>query len=244
MVTWEEFKIALWGHHIPEGLLERKLNEFLALMHGNHIVLQYAHAFNNLCQYVGYHANTDAKKRDCFWHGISTKLKEWLDTVRAKTYNDLVNLAISQEDCIIAHRAKRRGRFLQHHRKLMLKGTRSCSTPRIEDPRKLNNKVVGLFDRLSSKAVTVSQISHPKAPTRMFPIKIARGMETNVLPVEALITMQRNALRTGRSKDKFRIRTKARSRWYKSGREGSTSLHSLTYRRELQWWWVFSLSET
>lgn len=66
VVTWEEFKIAFWGHHIPEGLLERKLNEFLDLMHGNRIVHQYAHAFNNMCQYVGYHANTDVKKRDCF----------------------------------------------------------------------------------------------------------------------------------------------------------------------------------
>jgi hypothetical protein len=31
VVTWEEFWIAFRVHHIPEGLIERKLNEFLAL---------------------------------------------------------------------------------------------------------------------------------------------------------------------------------------------------------------------
>jgi hypothetical protein len=38
--------------------------------------MQYAQAFNHLCQYAGYHANTDAKKRDRFRHGLKTKLKE------------------------------------------------------------------------------------------------------------------------------------------------------------------------
>ena len=31
MVTWDEFKTAFRAHHIPEGLMDRKLNEFLAL---------------------------------------------------------------------------------------------------------------------------------------------------------------------------------------------------------------------
>jgi hypothetical protein len=30
-VSWEEFKTAFRGHHIPAGILDRKLNEFLAL---------------------------------------------------------------------------------------------------------------------------------------------------------------------------------------------------------------------
>jgi hypothetical protein len=31
VVTWEEFWTAFRAHHIPKGLIERKLNEFLAL---------------------------------------------------------------------------------------------------------------------------------------------------------------------------------------------------------------------
>jgi hypothetical protein len=49
VATWEEFKNAFRAHHIPEGHMERKLNEFLDFTHGTRTVLQYAQAFNNLC---------------------------------------------------------------------------------------------------------------------------------------------------------------------------------------------------
>jgi hypothetical protein len=34
VISWEEFRNAFRAHHIPEGLMERKLNEFLALTKG------------------------------------------------------------------------------------------------------------------------------------------------------------------------------------------------------------------
>jgi hypothetical protein len=94
-VTWEEFKTAFRRHHIPVGILDRKLNMFLALTQGTCNVLQYAQAFNDLCQYVGYHADSDEKKRDRFYRGLNTKLCECLNTVWADSFNELVNLAIS-----------------------------------------------------------------------------------------------------------------------------------------------------
>jgi hypothetical protein len=106
MAEWREFKAALRGHHIPAGIMDRKLNEFLALTQGNRTVLQYAHVFNDLCQYAGYHVDTNEKKRDRFRRGLSTKLRDCLNTVRADSYNDLVNMAISQEDCITARQAE------------------------------------------------------------------------------------------------------------------------------------------
>jgi predicted PolB exonuclease-like 3'-5' exonuclease len=107
-VSWEEFKTAFRGHQIPAGILDCKLNEFLALNQRTRMVLQYAEAFNDLCQYAGYHANSDEKKKDRFRRGLNTKLRERLNTVRADSFNELVNLAISQEDCIVAHRAKKK----------------------------------------------------------------------------------------------------------------------------------------
>jgi hypothetical protein len=107
-VSWEEFKIAFRGHHIPAGILDRKLNEFLALNQGTRTVLQYAQAFNDLCPYVGYHVDSDEKKRDRFRRGLNTKLRERLNTVRANSFNELVNLAISQENCIVAHRVEKK----------------------------------------------------------------------------------------------------------------------------------------
>jgi hypothetical protein len=106
-VSWEEFKTAFRGHHIPAEILDRKLNEFLALNQGTRTVLQYAQPFNDLCQYAGYHADFDKKKRDRFRRGLNTKLWERLNTIRADSFNELVNLAISQEDCIVADRAEK-----------------------------------------------------------------------------------------------------------------------------------------
>jgi hypothetical protein len=74
----------------------------------NRTVLQYAQAFNDLCQYAGYHVDTDEKKRDRFRRGLSTKLRDRLNTVRANSYNELVNMAISQEDCISARQAEKK----------------------------------------------------------------------------------------------------------------------------------------
>jgi hypothetical protein len=89
-----------WDHFLamqPEDreVEWRELIEFLALTQGNRTVLQYAQAFNDLCQYAGYHADTDEKKRDRFRRGLSTKLRDRLNTARANSYNELVNMAIS-----------------------------------------------------------------------------------------------------------------------------------------------------
>jgi hypothetical protein len=40
--------------------------------------------------------------------GLSTKLRDRLNTVRANNYNELVNMAISQEDCIAARQAEKK----------------------------------------------------------------------------------------------------------------------------------------
>ena len=87
--NWEEFRTAFRAHHIPEGLLDRKLNEFLVLTQGTRTVLQYAQVFNHPCQYAGYHANSDAKKQDRFGRGLNTKLKEHLNLVRTNSFNEL-----------------------------------------------------------------------------------------------------------------------------------------------------------
>jgi hypothetical protein len=68
----------------------------------------YVQAFNNLCQYAGYHTDNDAEKRDRFHRGLSTKLKDRLNPIKVDTHNELINLAITQEDCILTHRAEKK----------------------------------------------------------------------------------------------------------------------------------------
>jgi hypothetical protein len=131
MFEWGEFKTTFRGHQIPAGIMDHKLNEFLALTQGSCTVLQYAQAFNDLCQYAGYHADTDEKKRDRLRRGLSTKLRDHLNTVRANNYNELVNMAISQEDCIIACQVEKKrktpmaGPSAQPQRFRIVSGTQS-----------------------------------------------------------------------------------------------------------------------
>jgi uncharacterized 2Fe-2S/4Fe-4S cluster protein (DUF4445 family) len=108
VISWDEFRTAFRAHYILEELLERKLNEFLALTQGSNTVLQYAQTFNHLCEYAGYHADNDAKKQDRFRRGLNTKLKERLNLIRANNFSELVNMALTQEDCIMAHRAEKK----------------------------------------------------------------------------------------------------------------------------------------
>ena len=157
VVTWDDFKMAFREYHIPAGILDRKLNEFLALTQRTHIVLQYAQVFNDLCQYADYHAGSDKKKRDCFRRGLNTKLRERLNTIRVDSYNELVNLAISQEDCIVAHRADKRRKAPSQGPQLHLRSSRLSPTIKAGDPNSKQGD--GSSGRLSSsKHPTVSPL--------------------------------------------------------------------------------------
>jgi len=63
VVMWKKFWTAFWAHHILVGLLDCKLNEFLALTQGTQTVLRYAQAFNSLCQYANYQAQRAPQPR-------------------------------------------------------------------------------------------------------------------------------------------------------------------------------------
>jgi hypothetical protein len=41
-ITWNEFKQAFKSHHIPKGLMDRKMRELLALRHETDTVYHYA----------------------------------------------------------------------------------------------------------------------------------------------------------------------------------------------------------
>jgi hypothetical protein len=69
-ITWAEFKQAFKEHHIPKGLMDRKMKELLALKQGTDTVYEYAKKFNALCQYGGHHVDNDAKKIERFRDGL------------------------------------------------------------------------------------------------------------------------------------------------------------------------------
>jgi hypothetical protein len=96
-VTWTEFKKAFKDHHIPKGLMVRKMKELLALKQGDDTVYQYAQKFNNLSQYGQHHVDTDARKMERFCDGLRSELYERLNLLEPNSYHELVNKSISQE---------------------------------------------------------------------------------------------------------------------------------------------------
>jgi hypothetical protein len=109
VVTWTDFKKAFKSHHIPKGLMDKKMRELLALRQGSDTVYRYAQKFNSLCQYGGHHVDTDAKKMERFCDGLDCKLYERLNLLEPENFHELVNKAISQEDVMKkAHRDKTR----------------------------------------------------------------------------------------------------------------------------------------
>jgi hypothetical protein len=112
-VTWAEFKRAFKEHHIPKGLMDRKMKELLALKQGFDTVYEYAKKFNALCQYGGHHVDSDAKKIECFCDGLHGDLYERINLYEPNNYQNLVNKAISQEDAMTKAKKdrKRQARF-------------------------------------------------------------------------------------------------------------------------------------
>jgi hypothetical protein len=99
-ITWAEFKHAFKEHHIPNGLMDRKMKELLALKQGSDTVYEYAKKFSTLCEYGGHHVDNDAKKIERFRDGLHGDLYERLNLYEPNNYQDLVNKAISQEDAM------------------------------------------------------------------------------------------------------------------------------------------------
>jgi hypothetical protein len=231
-VSWEEFKTTFRGHHILAGILDRKLNEFLALNQGTRTVLQYAQAFNDLCQYAGYRADSDEKKRDHFRRGLNTKLRERLNTIWANSFNELVNLAISQEDCIVAHRAEKK-------RKAPMSAP-SAQTQRFRIVS--HNQSRGVQQQAGRWVIRPPQQQQP-APNR-FPAPAPRnnqppqqqqfrqGMGTSASLVAMWATMLRIAQEIRRGRCQHRIKIGEESRRCKSGKGSSTSLLWRSYLRE------------
>ena len=60
-------------------------------------MMDYVNKFNHLAQYAGNHVDSDDKKKDRFFHRLSSILQEKLYTVNYQTFGALMNAAIAME---------------------------------------------------------------------------------------------------------------------------------------------------
>ena len=95
--TWSEFKKAFEDHHIPEGLVEMKLQEFLNLQQGDRTVLEYLQSFNHLAQYAPTQVATDESKKMYFSRGLSPKMRAKMH-MGYPNFHQMVNDAIQLEE--------------------------------------------------------------------------------------------------------------------------------------------------
>ena len=59
--------------------------------------MDYVNKFNHLSQYARTHVDTNEKKRDCFYRGLSCSLQKELYTGNYQTFGAMTNAAIAME---------------------------------------------------------------------------------------------------------------------------------------------------
>ena len=60
-------------------------------------VMDYVNKFNHLLQYAGTHVDTNVKKRDRFYHGLSCILQNELYTGNYQTLGAMMNVVVAME---------------------------------------------------------------------------------------------------------------------------------------------------
>jgi hypothetical protein len=130
-----------------------------------------------MCQDAGYHADTDARKWDRFRRGLNTKLKERLNLVRADNFNELVNMAITQEDCISAHRVQKKRKTptkpsnAQPPRYRLVQNTTTRAPPRIIDSQSSEIQPDLSYTEHPIKVLDTKKRSTRRETIRMFKIQ-------------------------------------------------------------------------
>jgi hypothetical protein len=95
--TWMEFETAFREHHVPQGIVQLKEDEFWELTQDRRSVSEYVHKFTELARYAPDDVNTEAKKMACFLKGLRPELKIILASQDFLSFSHLSNKAMQVE---------------------------------------------------------------------------------------------------------------------------------------------------
>jgi hypothetical protein len=95
--TWAEFEAAFQEHHVPQGIVQLKEDEFRELTQGGRSVSEYMHKFTELARYAPDDVSTEAKKMARFLKGLRPELKTILASQDFLSFSHLSNKAIQVE---------------------------------------------------------------------------------------------------------------------------------------------------
>ncbi|CAN6362592.1 unnamed protein product [Urochloa humidicola] len=96
-ITWDEFMEAFREHHIPEAIVDRKVEEFRNLKMGKMTVQEYTNRFQQLMRYAPDETNTEKKKIYYFRKGLHHGMKLHLEAHDVTTLHQLIGKALKVE---------------------------------------------------------------------------------------------------------------------------------------------------
>jgi hypothetical protein len=95
--TWVEFETAFCEHHVPQGIVQLKEDEFRELTQGGRSVSEYVHKFTELARYAPDDVSTETRKVARFLKGLRPELKTILASQDFLNFSHLSNKAIQVE---------------------------------------------------------------------------------------------------------------------------------------------------
>jgi hypothetical protein len=95
-INWNEFKMALRSHHVPQGVIKFK-KEFQDLRQGPMTVSEYVTHFTQLSRYASNDVDTDEKKQECFLNGLEDGLAYALEARDFDNFQTMVDKALVLE---------------------------------------------------------------------------------------------------------------------------------------------------
>ena len=95
--TWAEFETAFREHHVPQGIVQLKEDEFRELTQDGRSVSEYVHKFTELARYAPDDVSTEVKKMARFLKGLRPELKTILASQDFLSFSHLSNKAMQVE---------------------------------------------------------------------------------------------------------------------------------------------------
>jgi hypothetical protein len=95
--TWAEFETAFREHHVPQGIVQLKEDEFRELTQGGRTISEYVHKFTELARYAPDDVSTESRKMARFLKGLRPELKTILVSQDFLNFSHLSNKAIQVE---------------------------------------------------------------------------------------------------------------------------------------------------
>ncbi|XP_066342420.1 uncharacterized protein [Miscanthus floridulus] len=98
LITWQEFSTAFRNYHVPAGLIDLKLKEFLDLKQGPMSVTEYRDQFTQLSRYAPEEVANPARKQRLFMGGLRNNIQIQLLSNVYPDFQTLVDRALVIEN--------------------------------------------------------------------------------------------------------------------------------------------------